>query len=72
MEITGNVFNARSDGNHLALIGALGLVRGEVNAAGGLGLLGRSSDQDAIAKGGKGASEGLQSWVSIQIKGKRA
>lgn len=66
MKVTGNVANARSDGNYLALIGALGLVRGEVDTTGSLSLLGRSSDQDPITEGGKGASESLYSLCNIQ------
>ena len=61
VKVARNVANARSDGNYLSLIGTLGLVRGEVDTTGGLSLLGRSSDQDPITEGGKGASEGLQS-----------
>ena len=66
MKIARNVANARSDGNYLTLIGTLGLVRGEVDTACGLGLLGRSSDQNPITKGGKGASESLYSWEDIR------
>ena len=60
VQIAGYVLDARSDGNHLTLVGALGLVRGQVNATGGLGLLGRSSDQDAVAERSKGAGKGLR------------
>lgn len=63
MKIARNVANARSDGNYLALIGALGLVRGEVDTTSGLSLLGRSSDQDPVTKGSKGASEGLHPFM---------
>ena len=66
VKVARNVANSRSDGNYLTLIGALGLVRGKVDTAGGLSLLGRSSNQDPITEGGKGASESLYSWQDIR------
>ena len=60
VQLAGDVLDARSDGNHLTLVGALGLVGGKVNSTSGLSLLGRSSDQDAIAERSKGAGKGLR------------
>jgi len=57
----------RADGDDLSLVGVLGRIGGQDDAADGGGLLGRALDQNAIGEGLKFLEDGLRSFDPVVV-----
>ena len=51
VQVSRHVHLSRTDGDNLTLVGVLGSIGGQDDAAGGRGFLGCSLDQDAVSEG---------------------